>query len=383
MSTVPVSGPVSMTRDFLGGWGRLSTFNLQPSTSLLIVVIALTALVGCGRKDDPQPPVIRRADTTRDLEVYQDSREVVLRWSYPSITTAGGPLPDVEEVEVWRAPIPFGQEPIGSSARERTMRNQLLTAQGEMLASLDSGALAEATRGAMLEFRDDLDAWWSLHGDEQPVVMWYAVRTICCKKKPSEFSNIARLVPATPPEPFEGLGALTASEGIHLNWAPQGGMTAIVERSVDGEEWQALTAEALTGTHYLDDGVEQNRQWQYRIRAVRSTDGGGRVLGAPSAAIVADYPDVYPPKTPANLVCLPEADRVEVRWEGEPDAQWYRVERRVGAREWLLLVERHEETSFEDTSPPLGDLSYAVRAADEAGNISERAICTTVIGPEE
>jgi hypothetical protein len=160
-------------------------------------------------------------------------------------------------------------------------------------------------------------------------------------------------------------------------------VTTIVERSAEGEEWTELTSDAVVGTSFLDEGVEQNREWRYRIRAVRGTEGGGRVIGVPSMAIVVDYRDVYPPASPTNLVCLPEADRVEVRWETVPGAAWYRVERRAGEKPWRVLAERHEEISFVDTSPPLGDLSYAVEAVDEGGNISERSVCTTVIGTDE
>jgi hypothetical protein len=340
------------------------------------------ALVACGRKDDPQPPVIRRADVTRDLSVYQDGREVVLRWSFPSITTAGGPLTDVEAVEVWRAPIPLGQEPLGTSARDRAMRHQLLEAQGEMLVSLDDAGMAEATRGPLLEYRDDLDLWWGVHGDEQPVVMWYAVRTICCKKRPSEFSNIGSLVPETPPLAPENLAAAPAAAGIHLKWDPRSGVTTLVERSEDGESWQQLTAEPVAGPHFLDEGVEQNRRWWYRVRSHRATDGGGRVLGVPTDPVGVDYPDVYPPAAPDSLVCLPEVDRVQVLWDEVVDAVSYRIERRRDDRKWRLLSGEHHETSIDD-SPPPGNFSYAVRAVDEAGNVSEQAICTTVIGTDE
>ena len=71
-------------------------------TAWTVVAITLGA-VGCGKKADPQPPLVRRADTTRDLAAYQDANEVVLDWGYPSMTTAGGPLPDPENGTI---PVP-------------------------------------------------------------------------------------------------------------------------------------------------------------------------------------------------------------------------------------------------------------------------------------
>ena len=114
------------------------------------ILATLLTVSGCGRKGDPLPPQIRRADATRDLTVFQEGPEAVLSWSYPSMTSAGGPLPDLDAVEVWRAPIPLGQEPLGNTAEDRAMRNRLLEVQGERLALLGQAKLDEATRGPKL-----------------------------------------------------------------------------------------------------------------------------------------------------------------------------------------------------------------------------------------
>lgn len=344
-----------------------------------LVAAAVAAVTACGRKADPLPPQVRRADTTRDLTVYQETREAVLDWSYPSMTTAGGPLPDLEEIELWRAPIPLGQEPVGTSANDRVMRQRLLEAQGERIAVLDDAARDSATRGSKLVHRDDLEAWRKIHGDEQQVVLWYAVRTFCCGGRASDFSNIARLVPQLPPSPPEDLSAVPGPSGIRLSWLGTGTTATLVERSADGESFSALRAEPVVGSEFLDGTARQGMRWSYRVRAVRKREGEGRVVGDPSPVVSVDYPDSYPPVAPRDLVCLPEERRVLIRWRVVGDAASYRIERRVGNRT-DVLADAHQRTSFDDDAPPVGELVYAVSAVDEAGNVSAAARCTATLG---
>jgi hypothetical protein len=349
-------------------------------THVVVGLAVVVGVAGCGRKGDPLPPQIRRADTTRDLSVFQEGREAVLRWAYPSMTTAGGPLPDLETVEVWRAPIPFGQEPVGTTARERSLRNQLLEAQGERIAVLDDAALDAATQGPNLGYRDDLEAWRRQHGDELHVVLWYAVRTICCGGRASDISNIARLVPQLPPSPPERLTAVPSATGIRLSWLAAANSATLVERSADGENWQQITPAPVSGSEYHDATARQGQRWSYRLRAVTKKEGEGRVVGDPSDSVTVDYPDSYPPPVPEDLVCLPEETRIRLRWQPVAGADAYVIERQVEGMRWRTLAAAHPERRFEDVDPPVGELTYAVRAVDSAGNRSDPVTCKAYIG---
>jgi hypothetical protein len=312
--------------------------------------------------------------------VFQEGREAVIEWSYPSVTSAGGPLPDLERIEVWRAPIPFGQEPVGTTARERALRFQLLEAQGEPIADLDDAGLDAITRGPKLILRDDLDAWRKVHGTELQVVLWYAVRTYCCGGRASDFSNIGRLTPQLPPSPPEGLEAVAERAGVRLSWLPTGQAATLVERSPDGETWKAITSNPVTVSEYIDATARQDKMWHYRLRAVTKGEGENRVVGDPSEAVSLEFPDLYPPGVPEDLVCLPEETRIRIRWRTVRDAAGYLIERRAGRGKWEVLAEKHPSASFEDASPPVGELSYRVRAVDDAGNASETVECTANLG---
>jgi hypothetical protein len=349
------------------------------SHRLLLLLAAFASAAGCGLKGDPLPPLIRVADTTTDLGVVQQGNNAVLVWSYPSMTSDGGPLPDLESVEVWRTTLPVGLEPRETSRRDRQIRYQLLEAQGDVLVTLDTAGLARATRGPMLEFRDDLERWRKIHGTEQDWVIWYAVRTICCRGRPSAFSNIARLEPQIPPPPPSGLTATPSADGVDLAWQAEPGTGVIVERAGEIGGWTSITSDPVSDNTVRDETAAQGESWRYRARSVRDLPSGGRVLGEAGDTVEIEYADVYPPAPPANLICLPEAERVRIRWQSSAEVVWYRIERRVGGPEWTPLARRHRGVEYEDSAPPIGRITYSVRAVDAGGNLSDRATCEALI----
>ena len=346
---------------------------------LLALLPALVALGSCGRKGDPQPPVVRVADRTRDLTVVQENGVAVLRWSYPSMTRDGGPLPDLESVEIWRAVLPPGQEPQATGPRKRTLQAQILEGKGERIAVLDAGQLESITRGPDLVFRDQLGDL-PRPEEEGAVVLWYAVRSVCCRGRVSEFSNVARLEPQTPPPPPEDLAAETGPEGIVLSWKPVADLPVLVERAAEGESWRRVVPQPVAAPPWRDTTARQGATWRYRLRSV-ATAGGTPIIGEPSRALVVEYPDVYPPGPPGELVCLPEEGSVRLRWGASSGASSYSVLRRPeGGGEWVTLATGLEGLKYHDTDPPPGSLTYAVRAVDAAGNRSEPAECTTLVG---
>ncbi len=60
---------------------------------------------------------------------------------------------------------------------------------------------------------------------KRPQMIWYAVRSVCCGGRESGLSNIARLVPETPPAPPTDLALEAEADGIRLTWVPQRGVS--------------------------------------------------------------------------------------------------------------------------------------------------------------
>jgi hypothetical protein len=206
-------------------------------------------------------------------------------------------------------------------------------------------------------------------------MVWYAVRTRCCRGRESELSNIARLVPVQPPPPPTGLALAAEADGVRLTWVPHEELPAIIERSSDGETWDALDVPPLATGEWLDRGAAQGAVWNYRLRTVIEREGEPRVVGSPGPALGLFHPDIYPPDAPADLVCLPEGASVRLRWRPADGAVSYRVLRSAGGEPPTPLAEGLTATQFEDLEPPPGTSTYEVEAVDGAGNRSPPASC--------
>jgi hypothetical protein len=356
---------------------RNRKFETLSAVSLAVLIV----FSGCGKEGPPLPPVVRVAERTTDLTAFQEGDEAVLRWSYPVMTTAGQNLTDVEEIQVWRAALPLGQEPPPPvSPQDRELRRRLLEGQGEIVRALGTEEIAQATRGSSIVVRDDLEHWRQAVDDPESRVLWYGVRTVCCRHRESELSNVVRLEPQAPPEPPADLSLEAGSAGIDVTWTPQAGTKTLVERSSDGAIWSAVTEDAVEGSSWRDENAPQGQEWSYRVRSVVTLPDDGKVVGRPSEPMRIDHPDTYPPAPPSEIVCLPEGEKVRVRWQSVAGAVVYGVARRHGDEPIEVLTDDHRSIQFIDSAPPLGELVYLVTARDAAGNRSEQASCEVVMG---
>ena len=360
---------------------ELKTQNSKLKSSVCISVALAIALIGCGKEGVPLPPEIRVAERTTDLTAFQEGDEAVLRWSYPAMTTSGQNLSDIEEIQVWRAALPLGQEPPPPvSPQDRQMQRQLLEGQGEVLRALGPDEIATATRGSAILLRDDLELWRRTVENPELFVIWYGVRTVCCRHRESELSNVVRLEPKEPPDPPADLGLEAGADGIDVRWSPAAETKTLIERSADGAAWTAVTDEPLDGDDWRDEEAAQGQAWSYRLRSVIALPGGDLVVGKPSQPSRVDHPDTYPPGAPSDVVCLPEGAQVRVRWRAVKSAVAYSVSRQHGRETADVLVDDHRSIEFIDQEPPLGELVYLITARDAAGNLSEKSSCVVVMG---
>ena len=357
----------------------------NPKSEIPIAIALLCAMVlssACGKEGPPLPPVVRIAERTTDLTAEQEGEVAVLRWRYPSLTTAGESLTDIEAIEVWRAALPKSQEPPPPvTPQDRALQRQLLEAQGEIVQRLESAEIEAATRGSALVYRDDLGRWRETMTDDlETMVVWYGVRTICCRKRESDLSNVARLLPTRPPDPPIGLQLRAGARGIDLQWEATPTIFVLIERSADGTKWTSVTEEPVKGGEWRDEQAAQGRAWSYRLRSVAPLEGGGQVVGNPSEPIQVEHPDTYPPATPTEVVCLPEGTSVRIRWRLMAGAASYEVARQQARGPVEVLASGLTTVEFTDKEPLLGESLYFVVASDDVGNTSESAGCSVVMG---
>ncbi len=347
------------------------TFAVPP----VVALVTIALLAGCGRKADPLPPIVEVPETTTDLFVYQEQLEAVLTWSYPKLTRAGRTLNDLGRIEVWRLDVPPGQEGSGTGPQAEELRRQLMLGRGRLIARLEENGLAAITRGGKLEFRDALTL---ATPGSVPTTLWYAVRTRRRDGTPSALSNIVAWKPRPVPPSVHGTIATPGPGGIELSWQEvPGGGYAVERRDAGGGPWQIVSPVGFQATTFVDHQVAQGKTWQYRVRTVIDLAASPPVDG-----ITVPYPDVYPPPAPTSFICLPEPALVRLRWDpaSEPGVR-FRISRRFAGGEWTELGEPVEVTERQDAAAPAGELEYAVRALDAAGNASDPATCSVRTGP--
>lgn len=342
---------------------------MRRSAAVLVLLLA-----ACGRKSDPLPPIVEVPETTTDLAAYQEEQQVVLTWSYPQLTRAGRNLVDLDRIEVWRLPVPPGQEQVGSGPAGEELRRQLILTRGAIVARLEGASLERATRGSTLIYSDQLEP---IPAETVPSSLWYAVRSRRRDGTPSALSNIVTWKPRLAPPPVEGVEGTAGAEGISLGWSARPAETYRVERrAAEGGLWETIATGVAAGT-FVDAGAPQGRTWRYRVRA----EAAG-VRGAPSPEVEVTHPDVYPPPQVTGLLCLPEATVVRLRWDPSPESGIrYKVFRRQGEQPWDHLEEELDRVEYTDTSPYEAETVYVIKAMDAAGNQSEAVRCTVRPGP--
>jgi hypothetical protein len=351
----------------------------------LAALLALAAIAGgCGKAGDPEPPlrVIPRA--AGDLTAQQRGLEVILRFGYPQVTTAGRTLPTVDRVEVWGLVRPLTEPPAADADQGEPQ-----APQPAVPPPLDPRELAGATslQGALTG--DEVTA--AASGDQLVVRLpiqrpegregrWYTVRTGSGREL-SAFSNQAVLVTTAPPEPPRGLRASAGGEGIELSWQAEATEAAAVEgfhvyrRNATARDFAEPVGFAGPDDRSLTDrGAGFGQRYVYAVTAVASRVP--LVESAIAATTEVDYRDRFAPPPPGALVALSEPGRVRLLWDASnvPDVAGYHVYRRTGeAGEWRRLTDQPAATPewTDGELPAAATVSYRVTAIDRLGNESE------------
>jgi len=411
---------------------RTVLFSLQRIAPSAAVVLLLTAAIGCGHKEPPQPPPNMAPETTRDIIVHQQGHQVLLDFAYPQVAVSGLSLPGIEAVEVWLlvTPVPetlidpesgaiaavledqIGDES-GDSTSEPTGESLLTESEaapeelGETAAETGEGdddpeetapSLESQLRADPREFAAAARQVESYVGPdfvplivgsrifivldldeplpEMPEVYNLAVRTISTEGRPSALSTHVALVPREPPPVPQALTASAAQDGVELTWTVASEELTglrVYRRAIRAEEFdQPIKKIAADVETYTDLTAVYGHDYAYSITAIaQDTPLLESRLAAP---VEIRYEDSFAPQTPEGLVALAGADGVRLLWKSIDDTGLegyviYRQER--GTELERITATPVTDSEFVDTGVTAGrTYSYVVRAIDTAGNLS-------------
>jgi hypothetical protein len=374
-----------------------------------IAVLLLFALVACGKRGDPHPPVPVIPKATTDLLVAQRGPKVLLSWGYPSLTTAGKSMTGIKRVVVWRS---VEEPPPSSSTAATDVPLQLFAKVPALIPvkflkvrtrvdSIEGAQLPAATAGARLTYEDTPPFHTS---DGRPVRVTYAVVTEGTSAN-SDLSNLVSIVPLDAPIAPSALTATARREGVVLTWtAPDTSIGGAKNPTVAGfnvyrfphgqsaDEFATSTnTSPVTAATYTDN--PPYGQHDYFVTAVASP-GPPRIESEPSPVAGATFKDLVPPPPPTGLTALVETGAVRLVWDAveAPDLAGYKVYRTEGSGiETLRSVGTIPLTpvvlltaaNYRDTSVQHGiSYYYEVVSVDKTGNESTRVKTDWVLVPK-
>lgn len=348
----------------------------------------------------------------KDLVAEQQGGEILLTFTLPDRLMSGEPLTDLAAVEVWRAtdasasiaeppPPPQGGEGVGDrlpgytgrrAATELRNFQERFVEQATLVGTLEGDALAAATRGATVVFRDPL-AGLVTEG-KLPVRVASSVIGVRRAGQRSPLSNIVVVAPEVPPGAPEGLSAKAEEGKIALSWtappkdllggeAKVGGYFVYRRALPETLYGPPINAEPSALPSLVDDRAPFG-DLVYTVRAILPEKP--KIEGPAAPEIAVAYRDVFAPAAPARLDALPESGGVRLVWDPSAagDLAGYLVERAPEGGAFARLTPAPiADTVFVDaTAAPGVRYQYAVRGVDAAGNVGD-GVKSTVVSAQE
>lgn len=382
-----------------------------------LAALLILALVACGKRGDPKPPVPIIPKATSDLVVTQRGAKVILSWSYPSLTTAGRALPAFRRVTVYRyseqLPTPqAGRDPnsmlpgdldptlppaVAMFSKMPRLGPAPFLKLRQRVDSIESANLTGATVGARLNYEDTPPFHTS---DGRPVRINYAIVTE--GEAQSDLSNLAVIVPIDVPTAPTSLTATAKPEGVILSWSKPAATLSgsdkpfIIGYNVyrSGAQPDDLSTPVnptpINATTYTD--VAPYGTFTYHVTAVAAA-ANPRIESDPSEGASATFKDLLPPPQPASITALIEPKAIRLIWDAvdAPDLAGYKVYRTEGLGHGdvkeigtipLYTLPANTTRAIDPKADPGIAYRYSVSAVDKNGNESSRATTEWVVVPK-
>lgn len=339
----------------------------------LLLLLAAGAVVACGKQGPPIAPELRVPTGPTGLHGAVEEQSVVVGWTGPGYRVDGSRLRAIALYKLYRREEANGGEPKAamlSSGRVvgydeiATIRPDSpapATVEGSSVTWVDRRALAVGRRYVYVVTAED--ALGRSSGPSERLVIPY----LAAPKAPRALSAAPgdrriRLTWQPPAEMVDGSPAPGDLHYVVLRGAgAEGGLSAITPNPVDA-------------TSFTDEGVDNDTDYRYAVRAVR-VDPAVSATGEASAAVVVAAADTTPPIAPANLLAVPSPGAVRLAWNasGSTDVALYAIYRADETGDFMRIATTLAiATVYLDRDVrPGATYRYAVTAFDRARRPNE------------
>ena len=352
---------------------------------MIVAVLALAALVGCGMPGAPQPPSLELPRTVHNLSAIRKGDRVTLTWNTPRDTTDHARIKHLGATRICRAADQIAVvecvETVGTLSPERTP---------PATAATFTDTLPEQLQSAHpLGFAS------------------YAVEVENTRGRSAGLSNqvTVPLAPTLPPP--SRLSARVTAQGVEISASGERGSTPgeltsyHLFRRLQGAKAEtdlgAATSNEETGNaytlHFLDSNAEWENTYLYKVAAVTVEPVQGKdewIEGADSEQIEVFVHDVFPPAVPVGLQAVfagtAQQPFIDLSWapNTESDLVGYNIYRHEeGAVAVKINSGLVKAPTYRDTAVQPGHrYFYSISAVDLRGNESGRSEEASEVVPE-
>jgi hypothetical protein len=347
----------------------------RSNKSIIVVlpILVLTLLYGCGKRHPPLPPLERIPQRTEALHGFQRGNHIHLIWPAPQRNASSNSLYSISRVDVYRlaespqSPLPLTEEQFASMS----------TLIGSVPKETINKAIDKLTYVDTLELTN------------VPVRLRYALRYVNEAGQRAAFSNFLLVEPSTrlAMPPILTLPTYTA-ESIRIEWQPP-------SSNIDGSSppnilgynvyrvlneqtlSDAINPAPITNTHFEDKQFSFGEKSTYMVRTV-SLGSGGLPAESLDSNVVGIIPkDTFPPSPPEGITINASPRNISIYFaaNSEPDIAGYHIYRSFNPadKDWSKLTDTLlTRTTFTDTTVEPGKkYYYYIVAVDQAGNTSQ------------
>ena len=338
-----------------------------------LALVALTVLIGCGKRGVPVPPkerVLQRVE----ISGFQRGNQVILSWKMPSRNAAAISVLNISRADVYRLAEPV-TAPLQLSEEEFENRSTLIAAMP--ISTADFGAKT-------LLYKDTL-AFAS-----QPARLRYAIRFVNAAGQKAAFSNSLLIEPTSKVASSPAsLFAEASQEVIRLKWQPPAanidGSTPVsvlgynIYRSTSEKEPGKLVNKTpVTASGFDDELFDFGKDYYYFVRAVSVGVQAEPVESSESNIVKFKAVDTFAPSAPSAITVAAAPGTISIFFAVNPekDVVGYKIYRSTDPdlpkALWIILTpELLKTNTFQDTKVKTGrTYFYYLTATDKAGNVS-------------
>jgi hypothetical protein len=349
--------------------------------TVLILVLGICCLAGCGTPGVPLPPSLNIPKPVHDLQATRKGDVITLTWTTPTETTDGTLTRRTGKIFVRRAFVATeSSTPVTVTTPVRELPLKPALKDAEPTADVFSDSFANLVPPGSANF-----AVYKLEAENS-------------SGKSAGDSNQA-FVPLVPlPATPKNFRAEVIPEGVKILWdqsLPPKRETGLksqygykIMRQLEGSHQPVVVAQPYASNQamaLIDKGIEWEKKYQYWITPITAWQQDekykGVVEGEDSPVVSVTTKDIFPPAVPAGLQAVfsgvSQQSFIDLTWSPntEPDLAGYNIYRHVENQQPVKInTELVKTPSFRDSAVQAGNkYFYSVSAVDLRENESARS----------